>query len=133
MAASESQLTASINPAISYVGLPLRDRGPRPSVPRSHRRETLNQNKENKDSMLERTDHLRTHFNDEISQIAQDTKLPRSVVARQAYRSGRQRIRVRRGVNAHNAWVSVRMAEINKGAYFLSTSILSQLTAIPLL
>lgn len=100
-------------PHTRYAGVPYRKRPKRPSIPRAIRRQISEANKENKKTMKRCATKLFDTFNDEIKEIAKTTGFARSVVAREALQAKTEQNRC--GANLRNAWIFVRMAEVNEG------------------
>jgi len=53
-------------------------------------------------------------MNDGISDLAAKTRMPRSIVARAAFKRGKLE-KSKRSLNRRNAWLSLRMEEVNQG------------------
>jgi hypothetical protein len=100
----------------TYKGIPIRERVKRPAIPRSIRNANRAAMQENKENLLSRTSNLYENLHVGINNIADETGAPRSVVARMAYNNGKAEIRTR-APNAKNAWVQVRMREVNEGGF----------------
>lgn len=107
-----------VAPAAAYAGVPIREREARAVVPRGHRRLTKERNRANKENMLSRTKTLRAQFDADIDRIADDTSIPKSVVARNAYNKGAAKRRGRRAVNPLNAWAAAELGLINQSKSF---------------
>ena len=101
-----------------YTGAPIRDRGRRPSVPRAHRRKTLQANGVNKENMRTKANDLYSGFNNEITQLALSTGFSRSSVARHAFKTGKGGITPRKATS-RNGWTSIRMKEVNASEFIL--------------
>lgn len=115
MSASDPPPT-QLYPSPVYAGVPLDDRGPRPSIPKSHRRTTSTQSRANKENMVQQANALRDQFNANITKLAEETNLPRSTVAAEAYKKGKRHIH-RRALNPFNAWMALKYAEATDGTY----------------
>jgi hypothetical protein len=91
-----------------------REKKKRPAVPRGIRRSNARFSEENKENMRTGAKDLFDTMNSGISKLAAETGLPRSTVARTAFAGGKK-IAKKRGTNSKNAWVALRMKEVNEG------------------
>ena len=118
LAACET-LVSPLSPSMSqrYAGVPARPRH-RPTVPRAVRNSNSIKAREGKENLEVRAREIYADTNRRIHDLADETGHARSVVAHTVF-SGGTRDRARRGVNAKNAWVSIRMKEINEGIFLI--------------
>jgi hypothetical protein len=101
-----------------YAGQPDRERH-RPVIPRGVRKSTLEHSRENKENLRVGAQNLHSEFNGKITDLANTTGFPRSIVAREAYKTGKRYQGAPRSANVRNAWLAARMREVNLGEYFI--------------
>ena len=94
-----------------YAGVPSRSQK-KPSIPRAVRRENAAVNKEGKENVATQAQDAYVQFHNKITEIAIETGLPRSTVAIAANNNGKREV-VSREANAKNAWMNLRVKEVN--------------------
>jgi hypothetical protein len=94
--------------------MPLLRTTKRAQLPYSRRKANHEALLESKIRMKEGCDELFNNIVAGIEKLAQETGFPVSTVARSAFRTCKQE-KHRRGINLKNAFVSIRMEELNKG------------------
>lgn len=118
MAGFEGSGLVDLHPAPAYAGVAARERTSRPAISRSHRRATATQSHVNKENMKVQAKALREKFNHDIGVLAENSNLPRSTVATEAYKRGKRLIH-RRAINPFNAWIAMRYEELTCGEFYL--------------
>jgi hypothetical protein len=97
----------------AYAGVAKRP-GKRPTVPRSVRRANQKHSKEDKENYFAKAEELCARFNRGLTDLSIESGIPRSQIAQATHHHGIVE-GTKRDVNSKNAWMSARMAEVNKG------------------
>ncbi len=96
-----------------YCGTPIRERDPRPPVPRPIRSDIAKRYAKEKENIESEALQLYNEVNEKISILAREKGVPRSKVSTLAL--GGKKPVAHRGPNLHNAWLKFRMEEVNNG------------------
>lgn len=100
-----------------YSGVPKRFRSERKSATRPERRQSAKGT--DREKMLLGSEIIFYNVKTQIEKLAKETGFAPSVIARYALGSD-IRIRHSRKVNHYNAWLSIRMKEVNESKRFFS-------------
>lgn len=88
----------------------------RAKAPLEKRRAAAANYRQNKAKMILEADQLFKNIVDGIGELSRATGIPTSVVARATLKTSKA-TKSKRNINSKNAFVSIRMAEINSGEY----------------